>query len=108
MNIILEQLGGNKFIAMTGARNFLCDGDKKLEMKLPQNMSKANRLIITLDESESDTYKMVFSKFTPGRLNKNTFKWVEPKEKIIEIFECVYNVELQRIFSDITGMDTKL
>ena len=39
--IILEQLGGQKFIAMTGCRNFV--GDKNmLRMTIPKNMSKAN------------------------------------------------------------------
>ena len=33
-NTILEQLGGNKFIAMTGAKNFLSNGST-LRMTLP-------------------------------------------------------------------------
>ena len=33
-NTILEQLGGNKFIAMTGAKNFVSDGNT-LRMTLP-------------------------------------------------------------------------
>ena len=56
-NTILEQLGGNKFIAMTGAKNFLSDGNT-LRMTLPKNRSKANRLYVTLDTT--DTYPMYF------------------------------------------------
>ena len=55
---ILEQLGGNKFIAMTGASHFVSDGNT-LRMTLPKNGSKANRLYITLDEG-TDTYTMHF------------------------------------------------
>lgn len=56
-NAILEQLGGNKFIAMTGAKNFVSDGNT-LRMTLPKNRSKANRLYVTLDAT--DTYTMYF------------------------------------------------
>ena len=51
-NIILEQLGGNKFIAMTGAKNFVSDGNT-LRMTLPKNRSKANRLYVTLDATDT-------------------------------------------------------
>ena len=44
---ILKQLGGNKFLAMTGAKNLAYD-DNSLNMKLPKNMSQANYLKITL------------------------------------------------------------
>ena len=66
--IILEQLGGNKFIAMTGAKNFVSDGDT-LRMTLPRNGSKANRLNITL--APDDTYTMHFFKFSAGGLRVN-------------------------------------
>ena len=102
---ILKQLGGNKFIAMTGSKNFLVDGNT-LRMTLVTNQSKANRLWITLDES--DTYTMKFFKFTPGRLNKKTFEYIESKELEIETLEGVYCDQLQKIFTDITGMDTTL
>lgn len=46
-DIILEQLGGSKFLAMTGANHLLSDGNT-LRMNLPKNASKANRLWITL------------------------------------------------------------
>ena len=44
-DIILEQLGGNKFVVMTGASHFVSDGNT-LRMQLPRNISKANRLIL--------------------------------------------------------------
>ena len=63
---ILEQLGGQKFIAMTGANHFVADGNT-LRMALPKNASKANRLYITLDAT--DTYTNVYApvRTTAGR-----------------------------------------
>ncbi len=75
-DIILEQLGGNKFLAMTLAKNLLADGNT-MRMTLPKSRSKANRLYITLDPD--DTYTMRFFKFTAGRLNMKTFAWIEDK-----------------------------
>lgn len=59
---ILEQLGGNKFIAMTGAKNFTRDGNS-LRFKLPARFAKngINLVEITLDPS--DTYTMRFQKY---------------------------------------------
>jgi hypothetical protein len=62
-DIILDQLGGNKFLAMTGAHHLLADGNT-LRMQLTKNMSKANRLWITLDAD--DTYTMHFFYYRAG------------------------------------------
>ena len=43
--IILDQLGGPGFIMMTGAKNFVSDGNT-LRMTLPRNASGANRLVL--------------------------------------------------------------
>lgn len=104
-NTILEQLGGNKFIAMTGAKNLLADGNT-LIMTLPKNMSKANRLYITLEAD--DTYTMHFFKFTPGRLNKKTFEFTEDKVVEVRTIEGVYFDKLQELFTEVTGMYTHL
>ena len=102
---ILEQLGGNKFVVMTGAKNFISDGNT-LRMTLPKNMSKANRLYITLDAD--DTYTMRFFKFTAGRLNKKTFEFTEDKVKEIRTVNGVYCDMLQDICTETTGMYTHL
>lgn len=104
-NIILEQLGGNKFLAMTGAKNLLADGNT-LRMTLPKNRSKANRLYITLDPD--DTYTMRFFRFTAGRLNKKTFTWTEDKTTEVKETSGVYADMLQDIFTSVTGMATHL
>ena len=102
---ILEQLGGQKFIAMTGANHFVADGNT-LRMTLPKNASKANRLYITLDST--DTYTMHFFKYTAGHLNKKTFAWIEDKVVEVRTDSGVFWDSLRAIFTEVTGMYTHL
>jgi hypothetical protein len=102
---ILEQLGGNKFLVMTGAKNLVADGNT-LRMQLPKNMSKANRLYITLEAD--DTYTMRFFKYTAGRLNMKTLEYTEDKVKEVKTVQGVYCDMLQGIFTETTGMYTHL
>lgn len=90
---ILYQIGGNKFIVMTGSKNFLY-GDNYLLMTLSQNKSGANRLKITLDPS--DTYTMQFLKYRPF------------ETEIVKEFSDVYCDQLQDIFEKVTGLYTTL
>lgn len=103
--IILQQLGGNKFIAMTGSYDFvgLKDG---LRMTLRRNMSKANRLEIKLNGL--DYYDMVFYKHLNGGVSLKTGKVREAKDTVIERFEDVDFESLQSIFTQVTGFDTHL
>jgi len=95
---ILEQLGGNKFIAMTGAKNFM-SGSNYLIFSLPGSKgftkNAINRVMISLNSL--DTYDIVFS-----RIRKNS------SPVIIEEVNNVYNDQLQDIFTNITGLNTKL
>ena len=102
---ILTQLGGNRFIVMTGAKNLMADGNS-LRMTLARNASKANRLTITLDPS--DTYTMRFFKYTPGKLNAKTGAWVDDKVVEVAEFSGVYCDQLQELFTQVTGMYTHL
>jgi len=97
---ILEQLGGNKFIAMTGSSNFTYDSknDIYLSMKLAKNVSKANYLTITL--TPMDTYKMEFT-------SVRTKNW-ELERKVIATIENVYCDQLSAAFTKVTGMYTSL
>ena len=54
---ILEQLGGNKFRVMTGAKNFGAR-DNSLSMRIGRNSSNTNYLKITLNSM--DTYDKKF------------------------------------------------
>ena len=104
-DVILEQLGGSRFRAMTGSKDFFSDGNT-LRMTIVKNLSKANRLFITLDGN--DTYTLRFFYFSPGRLNRKTLAWSEEKTKEVAEYKGVYAEDLCRIFKSVTGLDTSL
>ena len=104
-DIILAQLGGNRFVAMTGANHFVSDGNT-LRMQLPKNHSKANRLYITLDAD--DTYTMHFFKYTAPRLNKKTWEWSDGKQETVKKVAGIYCDQLQEIFTNVTLLYTHL
>ena len=104
-DIILEQLGGNRFVMMTGSKRFVSDKNT-LRMTLARNISKANRLWITLDAD--DTYTMHCFKFTPGRLNKKTYEFSKDKKTTIYKESGIYCDQLQEIFTRVTGLYTRL
>jgi hypothetical protein len=87
---IFKQLGGNKFLAMTGAKNLVYTGNS-LGMKLPRNAGKVTFLTITLNSM--DLYTMEF---------------YNVKAKLVNTIENVYCVQLRKFFEDQTGMYTSL
>ena len=95
---ILAQLGGRRFIAMTGARNFIC-GENYLMFSLPKGFAKEgiNKIRITLDWT--DTYIFDALKVYPGP---------EQKFDTIKKLDYVYADDLEDIFTSITGLDTHL
>jgi hypothetical protein len=98
--IILQQLGGNKFLAMTGSKNLTYSSveNNYLQMRLTRNMSGANFLKITLNAS--DTYTLKFFKVT--------IKDYMPIISKEQTFEDIYCDQLQEIFTKVTGLYTKL
>jgi hypothetical protein len=90
---ILNQLGGNRFIAMTGAKN-LIDGGKYLALKLPRAKDSINYVKITL--TSMDLYDIEF-----GRIRANQYK-------VVKKVDGVYNDQLQSIFTKVTGLYTRL
>ena len=96
---ILEQLGGRKFLAMTGSKNLLDTGNG-LRMNLAKNITSANRLQITLNAM--DTYEVKFYRMT---LNRKT---LEAKITTLAEYEGVYADQLQEIFTEVTGLLTRL
>ena len=95
---ILAQLGGPRFIIMTGARD-LIGGDNFLMFRLPAGFAKdgINKVRITLDWT--DTY--IFEAL-------KVYRGPEVKFDTIEKLEGVYAEDLQEIFTRVTGLDTRL
>lgn len=93
---ILAQLGGNKFLAMTGAKNLVSSEDS-LSFSIGRNNSGANRIVICLD-SGSDTYIMGFWKVSTA---KGTVS-------ILNEVTGVYADQLCDIFERHTGLATRL
>lgn len=91
---ILNQLGGNKFVAMTGSNNFVSTGNG-LRMSLRKNNAQAKQLSITLNSL--DLYDVHFYTFDKEFNIKTKAK-----------FENVYCDMLQSIFTKVTGLYTSL
>jgi len=102
---ILDQLGGNKFITMTGSKNFIAE-DYALSMKLAKNKSAANHLRIYLNGL--DLYEMEFSKVTFPKFNLKTGKMRNGENKEIVKYNGVMFDQLQSLFTSVTGLDTHL
>ena len=88
---ILEQIGGRRFAAMTGSKDFI-DMGNGLRMSLARNKTSANRLDIIYDAG-ADLYNMRFYRRT---FSKKTF---ECKTKDIETHEGIYCDMLEEILS---------
>ena len=91
---ILEQLGGNKFRMMTGAKHLAGD-ENSLSMRIGRNSSNSNYLKITLNSM--DLYDMEFAKVS--RMGE---------KKSVTEYSDVYNDMLTDVFTKHTGMYTKL
>jgi SH3-like domain-containing protein len=94
--IILQQLGGNRFCAMTGAKNMV-GGTDMLMFSLPARFAKdgINKVRITL--TPSDTYRVEFMKIIGTK-----------PVKVISEYDDVYADSLRRVFTSATGLDTHL
>jgi len=91
--VIYLQLGGARFRAMTGSKNFIAYPDA-LVFAIPTNQTKSRKVRITL--MPSDTYKMEFF----------TLMSADPIKELTS--EGVYFDQLQEIFTHITGFYTRL
>jgi len=91
---ILEQLGGNKFAMMTGAKNFGARDDS-LSMRIGRNSTNSNYLKITLNAW--DLYDMKFCQLTR-----------KFEEKSVKEYKNIHNIHLGLMFTKHTGMYTKL
>ena len=110
---IFQQIGGNKFLAMTGSKVKYYGYDKNgyvyLMIQLSKNQSKSQFLKIQLNGK--DLYNMEFTRIKKT-LNKEYLaigiKIYDEAIEIIKTYEDIYCDQLQEIFTDITGMYTRL
>jgi|SRR5579859_6927659 len=97
-NVLLQQLGGNRFIAMTGAKDFVAY-KSSLAFKLGGGAkNRINRVVIGL--ADNDTYIMTFERFSIRNMTRTSV--------VIDRRENVYADQLQAVFTDVTGFATKL
>ena len=91
---ILSQLGGNKFAAMTGAKNFVDCGDA-LSMRIGRNKTSSNYLKITLNMM--DLYDVRFSRVS-----------LKGGERSVTEYNNIFNDQLVEVFEKHTGMYASL
>lgn len=92
---ILDQLGARKFLVMTGARDLVATA-QGLQFKLPASFAKGGVNMIRVELNAMDTYDVI-----AGRWARLDFK-----EKARE--SMIYGEDLQRAFTNLTGLDTHI
>lgn len=94
---ILSQLGGNRFVLMTGSRGFV-GGPDYLSFRIGKNKTSCNTVTITLNSL--DLYDVRFSRTakSKGRLTNKTQKE----------YENIYAECLPSVFTEYTGLYTFL
>jgi hypothetical protein len=92
---VLRQLGGRKFIVMTGSTGFIRDDkERQITFKIPKAKKGINYIRIKL--TAMDLYDMEFISVRGGNV------------KVIGHETGVYNDQLQSIFTKYTGLNTSL
>lgn len=91
---ILQQLGGSKFIAMTGAKNFVNSGDGLYFSIGKGAINKANKVEIKLHGN--DTYEMKFYNLRGTNL------------KDLGSIDGLHAADLRRAFTIQTGLQTSI
>jgi len=92
--VILSQLGGSKFIAMTGAKNFGV-GNEGLSMSIGKNSKRITHFIVDYNRGR-DLYNLEFVRMWGGRRIS------------VKKLKGVYFDDLQYNFKRYTGLNTRL
>jgi len=94
-SIILQHLGGHRFVTMTGAKAFgvIADG-KGLGFRIPKSKDGISHVEIILNGN--DLYDMTFSKAMKTRMKPITTR------------NDISFDQLQEVFTSATGLDTHL
>lgn len=92
---ILQQLGGRRFIATTGAKNFLTGGED-LTFRIPGTMTRNGINVVQIALKPSDTYTITFSKLRGLKMTQ------------VSVHSDVYVENLREVFEDATGLRVSL
>lgn len=92
---ILKQLGGNRFITMTGAGDLVADANI-LSFKLPARFAKNGINYVQVKLEPSDLYTLAFFKFKDLKLTK------------VDAVYGLYANQLASVFTEKTGLHTSL
>jgi len=95
--VILEQLGGGKFLVMTGAKDLMNGGDY-LSFRLPRGFAENGVNMVKITLEPNDTYTIDFLKYSPRKLTIDTIRRVE----------LVHAPELRQVFAHNTGLEVSL
>lgn len=95
---IYNQLGGNRFATMTGAKHFGADG-ARLSFHLPVHMCKNKAKYCTIILGNNDLYTVKFQKEQGGKFGSIVD---------VSIHSDVYADNLQSLFTEQTGLLTHL
>ena len=90
---ILAQLGGSRFMAMTGAKNIAGD-DTMIQFKVGRNNSGITNVRIVLNAS--DTYTVTYYRIRGISITE------------VGTDDCVFAEDLRRVFEGRTGLYTSL
>lgn len=93
---ILNQLGGQRFVAMVGAKD-MGYSSNSISMKIMRNAKKVTHVTITYDHAK-DLYNIKFSNWNARKFDFTTLKEIEG----------VYCDQLKEIFESNTGLYTSL
>jgi hypothetical protein len=96
-NTILQQLGGKRFVLMTGSSNFVCT-ENSLTFRVPSAKNKITHVVITLEPS--DTYTV---EFLNCRMTANGYK-----REVVSTHEDVYFDVLEDVFERNTRLYTHM
>lgn len=98
----LQQLGGNKFLAMTGAKNLMYDEKENyFSFKLPRAKNGINYVKITLNSN--DYYDIEYATFRMSMKSEKGYTY-----KVKKSFDNVPAENLRDNFEQTTGLYTSL
>ncbi len=92
---ILQQLGGRRFIAMTGAKNFT-SSEVGLNFKIPSGTAHCNINLVSIVLKPNDTYTVTFMK-TRGL-----------DVAVVQEHDMVHCDQLEGLFVRTTGLLTRM